>query len=207
MATAKAPLFGLDASGTLGGSIVFSKWKGRNYIRRHSVPSNPQTGPQVGVRSMMRFISQDWKNLSGLIQGHWNDLGTQRQVTGLNAMLGFNIPRFSIANGPSKDYPNVPDASPSAPSTFTAVAGIKSAIITIANAGVTPIDYGWYIYQDKTTGFTIAPSNVVRVLPISTLVFRITGLDTGVPYFFRARGFSTGGQHGTASAEATCTPT
>jgi len=37
------PLYSQDASGTIGKAIVFSKWKGRNYVRKHVKPANPQS--------------------------------------------------------------------------------------------------------------------------------------------------------------------
>ena len=38
------PALSLDASGTVGGILTFSKWKGRPYVRTRVIPSNPKSG-------------------------------------------------------------------------------------------------------------------------------------------------------------------
>ena len=35
------PMMSLDATGTIGKTATFSKWKGRNYVRQRVVPANP----------------------------------------------------------------------------------------------------------------------------------------------------------------------
>lgn len=60
MAKVNAPLLSLDASGQVGKSMVFSKWKGINYVRRYIVPANPETDDQVAVRDLVRDASQAW---------------------------------------------------------------------------------------------------------------------------------------------------
>jgi len=47
MARTTAPLFSLDASGTIAKAITFSKWRGRQYVRRHAIPKNPQSPPRL----------------------------------------------------------------------------------------------------------------------------------------------------------------
>ena len=43
MAKVTGPLMSMEASGTVGDALTFSRWVGRPYVRRYSVPSNPQT--------------------------------------------------------------------------------------------------------------------------------------------------------------------
>jgi hypothetical protein len=50
MAKVTGPLMSLDASGTVGKTAVFSKWKGRNYVRLRVTPTNRQTDPQQDAR-------------------------------------------------------------------------------------------------------------------------------------------------------------
>lgn len=40
----------LDASGSVASTITFSKWKGRNYVRQLTIPSNPSTSGQQNAR-------------------------------------------------------------------------------------------------------------------------------------------------------------
>lgn len=53
MAKVTSPLMSLDASGTVADALVFSKWKGRNYVRQHVIPSNPQSTAQQAVREAL----------------------------------------------------------------------------------------------------------------------------------------------------------
>lgn len=43
MAKVTGPLMSLEATGTIGDALTFSRWVGRPYVRRYAVPSNPQT--------------------------------------------------------------------------------------------------------------------------------------------------------------------
>jgi hypothetical protein len=60
-----------DASGSLGKSIVFAKWKGRNYVRQLVTPSNPRTVPQRGRRAIIKFLAQAWKALTSAMQASY----------------------------------------------------------------------------------------------------------------------------------------
>jgi len=61
MAKVTSPLMSIDASGSIASTIVFSKWKGRNYVRQLVVPANPRSAGQQlarsGVGSAGRFNS------------------------------------------------------------------------------------------------------------------------------------------------------
>ncbi len=48
----------LDASGTVGNTATFSKWKGRNYVRLRVIPQNMRTGPQQLIRGFTAAISK-----------------------------------------------------------------------------------------------------------------------------------------------------
>jgi hypothetical protein len=50
MAKVTGPLMSLDASGTVGKTAVFSKWKGRNYVRLRVIPMNKQSTDQQDAR-------------------------------------------------------------------------------------------------------------------------------------------------------------
>ncbi len=43
----------MDASGSVGGAMTFSKWKGRNYVRQLVTPLNPQSNSQAEVRTKL----------------------------------------------------------------------------------------------------------------------------------------------------------
>ena len=58
------PAMSIDASGTLASTIVFSKWKGRNYIRERVIPANPKSGGQVGMRACFAWLTQQWASIA-----------------------------------------------------------------------------------------------------------------------------------------------
>jgi hypothetical protein len=84
----------MDASGTVAGAIVFSRWRGRNYVRRHAIPSNPRSGLQVGVRSAFKFLSQWWASFDPTEQANWQAVGDVTRITGLNAFIAENVRRL-----------------------------------------------------------------------------------------------------------------
>jgi len=47
-----APCLSLQADGTLGDTMTYSRRKGENIVRVHVVPANPQTDGQVAVRNL-----------------------------------------------------------------------------------------------------------------------------------------------------------
>lgn len=104
MATLKGPLFSMDASGTLAGSIVFSKWKGRNYVRRHAVPSNPQSALQVGTRAMMRFLSQYWSSMSAGEKSTWDSLAEPLAISPFNMFVSANMDRWTLFKAPCRGH-------------------------------------------------------------------------------------------------------
>jgi len=206
MAGTKAPLFGLDASGTLGGSIVFSKWRGRTYVRRHAIPSNPKSGLQVGMRAAMKFVTQDWANLSAANQDKWADLAASDNITKLNAQVRYDQ-RLTRRN---LGIWQTPDASagttPSAPTMTSITAQPKTLVLLWASGANTP-SYNWYIYRSLTTGFTPDVSNLIAIVAAATLTYTDPNLTTGTEYFYVVKGGNTNGELGAGSTEDSGTPT
>ena len=58
MAKVSGPLMSLDASGKIADTIVFAKWKGRNYVRQLVTPANPQTAGQKAVRAILGTLAK-----------------------------------------------------------------------------------------------------------------------------------------------------
>lgn len=50
MAKVTGPLFSLDARNKIGDAIVYSSWKGRNYVRVRIIPKNPKSDDQAEAR-------------------------------------------------------------------------------------------------------------------------------------------------------------
>ena len=62
MAKVNAPLMSLDARGQVGKAIVFSIWKGINYVRGYTVPKIGTDSTQVDIREIYHDASIAWKD-------------------------------------------------------------------------------------------------------------------------------------------------
>ena len=56
MARVTGPLMSMEASGTIGKTLTFANWVGRQYVRRWTRPANPQTASQMGQRNAFSVI-------------------------------------------------------------------------------------------------------------------------------------------------------
>ncbi len=88
MARVKGPLFSLEASGSVKKTIVYSKWKGRQYVRQHTIPQNPQSTNQVNVRTAFTLLVAKWQGEAAPYQTEWNDFAKQFQKSGFNEYIG-----------------------------------------------------------------------------------------------------------------------
>lgn len=209
MATVKGPLFSLDASGTVAGAVVFSKWKGRNYVRKHAIPSNPKSDGQLSVRAMMRFLSQYWTSLSASEKADWETRASVTNVSPFNAYISYNMDRWGREEYPSQQDPAAETGTPGTLANESATAGVRS--ITISDE-VTVLNSNWgiLIFRSITTGFTPGRNNMYRVMPATSaavFTFTDTAVTVGVPYYYRGRAISDDGVAGALWAEITATPT
>ncbi len=206
MALVKTPLLGLDASGSIAHSITFSKWKGRNYVRRTVKPANPRSSSQLARRSLIRYLTKHWATLSGANQTTWDAQAKSRRISPFNFYVGYNASGWSHGNSPSNVYPSVVAAAEAAPTADTATAGIKEIVIAWTDsAGAN--DQATLIYRSLVTGFTPTVNNLVAIVAHGVLTWTDVPLATGTPYFYRLRGCDKTGNLGTLAAEITATPT
>jgi hypothetical protein len=56
----------VDASGTFAGLLTASIWKGRNYMRKHVVPTNRKTDAQKVVRTLLATAVAAWQGLTAM---------------------------------------------------------------------------------------------------------------------------------------------
>ena len=106
------PLFSLDASGTLGNMVVYSKWKGINYSRMRVVPYNPKSDYQTGIRDtvsmgVLYFTRGDY--VSAAAKTWWGTYAEGTNMSGWNRFL-----KFFVAQNYDKDsgtflYGGIPD--------------------------------------------------------------------------------------------------
>ena len=116
MAKTVGPLMSLDASGTVAGTITFSKWKGRNYVRQRVIPANPQTTAQTGVRSSFAGAVDLWKKNQIELRANFESQAEARGVSTFNAFTGAVQRQYSKGFG-AADNPEPTNAAPSDPAT------------------------------------------------------------------------------------------
>lgn len=89
MAKVTAPLLSIGASGTIGDTITFARWKGVAYGRQRVVPANPKTAAQTSTRNTFRTGTEAWRDMPGGITEVWNAFAEGRALAGRNAFIGF----------------------------------------------------------------------------------------------------------------------
>lgn len=163
MVKVHAPALSLDASGSLAGSIVFSKWKGRNYVRELVVPANPKSGAQIGVRAMFKFLAQNWDAISSANKATWQDRADQLVASTFNGYMSFNQRRWRDFNTPTQAEP--PAEVSTAPDACTGVAtpGVRTMTLAITH-GTNLGDWGCAIFRDLTTSFSLTWDKVIAVV-------------------------------------------
>ncbi len=202
MVKVQGPAMSLDASGSLAGTIVFSKWKGRNYVRERVIPANPKSGGQVGVRAMFKFLAQDWVNRSAGDQATWEDRGDDLIASPFNGYMSLNQSRWRNFQTPSAQDP--PAETGTAPGAATGVAtpGVRSMTLVITDHA-NPPDYGYAIFRALTTGPTLAFDNCIAVVPWGpggTTTYIDSPLEPD-QYFYNYIGFLETGLEGADGTE------
>jgi len=202
MAKVSGPLMSMAASGSLAGSMVFSRWKGRPYVRQLVTPRNPKSGSQVGVRSMFKFLAQQWDAQSAPDKATWEDRADQTIISPFNAYMAFNQARWRDFNTPSSADPPLGTGTPPTGPTGTATPDGRAMILEITD-GVTPPDWGYAIFRSVTGTFTLAWSNCIAVVQWDN-----SGVTTHVDspldpdqYYYNAIGFLKSGVEGADGTE------
>jgi hypothetical protein len=82
MAKVSGPLFSMEASGAYAGSMVFGKWKGRQYVRQLVIPANPNSADQETARNRLRVTGaiQKWVNAT-LLKASGETLTDKARIT------------------------------------------------------------------------------------------------------------------------------
>ena len=196
------PAMSLDASGSLAGTLVYSKWKGRNYVRQHVIPANPKSGGQVGVRAMFKFLAQGWVALTAGNQATWEDRADDLVASPFNAYMSYNQRRWRDFNTPSIEDPATMVGTPPTGPTGVATPDVRLMTIVLTD-GVTAPDYGYAIFRSLTGTFSLAWSNCIAVVPwdVSGTTEYIDSPLEPDQYFYNAIGFLETGVEGADGTE------
>jgi len=152
MVKVKGPMMSLDASGTLAGTFTFGKWKGRNTVRSHAVPSNPRSAAQVSTRAMMRFLATAWTNLTTAEKATFQTIATTYAISPFNAYVKTAMNRWTQYEGPQIEIGSSAGTVP-ALGTLTLTAGVGQ--LSFSQVITTPNDlWGILVQMSTDTGFT-----------------------------------------------------
>lgn len=91
MARTTAPLLSFDAGGQIAKTQVYATWKGRPYVRRYVVPSNPRTAGQTQTRDVFAWLMQAWKFWPAGAIDAWNSYADSLRITNRNAFAKLNV--------------------------------------------------------------------------------------------------------------------
>lgn len=91
MAKTTAPLLSFDGAGQIAKTVVYSKWRGRSYARRYTIPANPNTAGQQTVRSLFAWLNAVWKAGPTEFIAPWDLFAQGQAFLGRNAYIGKNV--------------------------------------------------------------------------------------------------------------------
>ena len=202
MARVSGPLMSVDASGKFGGSMVFAKWKGRNYARQLVTPSNPKAAKQTGVRAMMAFLATQWKAKVAPKWTGWSAAALARSISTFNAYVSENLARWQLFAAPTKVYPAAETANTiTTTQVVTPGAGFATIVNTPSGAGD---NWGIMIFRD-TAEITVPNwNNCIAVIPANG-ANAVSYTDSPLEpdnYRYRSCVFNTVGLKGTICADS-----
>lgn len=195
------PAMSLDASGTIGGILTFSKWKGRAYVRTRVIPANPKSDPQMAVRAMMKFLAQQWAGIATIDKATWDVGAEANKISPFNQYTKINLRNWRDFLPPGKKATLLrAQASAVISGTVSNDAGrYAQSVITLAAA---PFNWGSIVYMSDTTGFTPNWNNArlfTQAVGGAAHTINIGPLPAGV-YYLRFATFSIDGLIGGAYA-------
>lgn len=204
MAGVRGPLFGFDASGAIANTLVWSKWKGRPYVRQLVIPSNPDTIFQRGVRAVFGFCARNFAALSDPNKALWQDVADTRQITALNAMISDAQNQRATGGGPRQNPTTAAGAAIAAPTINSDIEGEGRWSVTFT-LPATAIGYATHVYRQVADTAPVS-SELVGVVYTVTSAGQYTFEETNVPagtWHYKLRVGNTTGVLGTASADGT----
>lgn len=208
MARTTGPLMSLDASGSVGGTLTYSKWKGRNYVRQLVIPANPQSAMQTAMRAMFKFLGSQWSGIDPTDQDSWNGQADNDKVSDFNAYMKLNQAGWANRFAPSWANPPQRNDTAATLTTLTATGGPGVVQLNIDLAVINQ-NWGLIVYRNLVTGFTPALSDVIAVIDgqSASLFHYVDSPLAPDTYFYVVQPFTQKGFTGAAFTEVSGTAT
>lgn len=151
MAKITAPLLSLGASGTIGGTMTFGRWRGIPYVRQRVTPANPRSTAQVLTRDIFANMGLRWKQAGTLARAPWNRFAVGQKFVGRNAYMGQNL--AAMRGESDMDlYIGSPGAKGGLPAVSLVLTSVAANGIEAVIVGPTP-PTGWTLTSAIATCF------------------------------------------------------
>lgn len=181
MALVNAPLLSFSAGGQIAKTQVYSRWKGRPYVRRYVTPADPKTTGQVTTRDTFTFLSNVWKISPADFRAPWLAYANNLRITDRNGWIKVNLPII-------RDNPNLDGIflSPGANGglNVTPVSTPGSGQISVAMTAPSPLPSGWSIVKAVAACILDQDPTVATDMEITA------GSDASDPYTIVLTGLS-----------------
>lgn len=151
MAKVTAPLLAMGASGTIGKTLTFSKWRGIAYGRQRVVPANPQSTNQTIIRATFALLREMWKLSPSKLVEAWDAFASGRPFTGMNKFVGENV-RVLKYEPDMANFIGSPGAKGGLPPDGVVLASPGAGALT-ATFSVPDIPVGWAIVEAVSVAF------------------------------------------------------
>ena len=207
MVKIKGPILSTEASGKLADVLCFLRGRQTAIAKKYAVPKNNKSPAQIGVRAMVAFLAQQWRNLSAADQATWQNTDAWKQFAPYHAYMRYNMIRWNNMHYPSKAYPAAELLTPTTAPALYLTASIASIEIE-TNAIGSGTCWGYVHFQSTSPGFTPRPQNTVHV-QIKTgwsTRFLLTPVQPGT-YYHRSMPYRLDGRTGNMTTEETVTVT
>lgn len=185
MAKIDGGLLSFGARGTIGKTVTFSTWKGRNYARQRVIPANPNTVAQQGSRSLFRNGQLFYKESPTLAREPWLRFAQGQPLTDWNAFTGKfskllkgetdlslmqfspgakgGLPAISIGAVPTANDITLTFVNPAPPTGWTLTSAQAACVVD--GDPLTVTDYSWVADEDDTTQVTVVLSGLTASTP------------------------------------------
>lgn len=203
MARTSAPLLSLDARGSVAGALVYSSWKGRPYVRQLVRPANPKSASQVGMRSMMAFLSQAWAGLGAVAQALWEEIAADLNVSPFNAYVRFNQRNWRDFLSPSSVPTTLRGQAVDETADGAATPQERTMVISGTVPNVAGTNWGYALFRSITTPFTTSWANCIHcgVAASGAAILYNDGPLLPDTYYYNIRNFDLLGSLGAENAD------
>jgi hypothetical protein len=206
MARVKGPLFSVDASGTVASTVVFSRWRGRNYVRRHAIPANPRSAGQTAARTVIAFLAPEWSLMTDADKASWENLAEATNISPFNAFVAANARNWRDLMAPTKTHPAARTTAPGTVGVLTKLVSGRSVQVTVPVAAGSD-DWGLALLRSGTTGVSQLTNAVMAAEAGPAEVVFVDGpLEPGT-YYYNARVWSADGNLGAIGTQVSATVT